>query len=230
MSHILIIEDDESIASLQKDYLEINDFDVHVEHDGQKGMNEAVNGEYDLVILDIMLPNMDGFEICKQIRLKKQIPIIIVSAKTEDIDKIRGLGLGADDYMIKPFSPNELVARVKAHLSRFSKLTKQSSSEKVLIKIDNVSIDSSARKVFINNEEVIFTTKEFSLLLFLVTHPNAVWSKEKLFEMIWEQDVFYSDVSTITVHIKRIREKLKQHGVQNFPIETIWGSGYRFNL
>ena len=230
MSHVLIIEDDESIASLQKDYLEINEFDVHVEHDGKKGLNEAINGEYDLVILDIMLPNMDGFEICKQIRLKKQIPIIIVSAKTEDIDKIRGLGLGADDYMIKPFSPNELVARVKAHLSRFTMLTNQSSTEKNVIKIDNVTIDSSARKVFINNEEVIFTTKEFSLLLFLVTHPNTVWSKEKLFELIWEQDVFYSDVSTITVHIKRIREKLKQQGVQNFPIETVWGSGYRFNL
>ncbi|MGX6970118.1 response regulator transcription factor [Vagococcus bubulae] len=229
MSHVLIIEDDESIASLQKDYLEINEFDVHVEHDGKKGLDEAINGEYDLVILDIMLPNMDGFEICKQIRLKKQIPIIMVSAKTEDIDKIRGLGLGADDYMIKPFSPNELVARVKAHLSRFTMLTNQSSTEKNVIKIDNVAIDSSARKVFINNEEVIFTTKEFSLLLFLVTHPNTVWSKEKLFEMIWEQDVFYSDVSTITVHIKRIREKLKQQGVQNFPIETVWGSGYRFN-
>lgn len=231
MNQILIVEDDESIANLQKDYLEINDYNVHVEHDGKKGLEEALNGDYDLVILDVMLPNMDGFEICKQIRLEKQIPIIIVSAKTEDIDKIRGLGLGADDYMIKPFSPNELVARVKAHLSRFTKLTQQQVPvEKELITIDDVRIEPSARKVYVKDVEVIFTTKEFSLLLFLVTHPNTVWSKEKLFELIWEQEVFYSDVSTVTVHIKRIREKLKQNGVTSFPIETIWGSGYRFNF
>jgi len=229
MSRVLIIEDDESIANLQKDYLEINDFDVHIEHDGKKGLEEAVNGEYDLVILDIMLPSMDGFEVCKQLRMKKQIPIIMVSAKTEDIDKIRGLGLGADDYMIKPFSPNELVARVKAHLSRFEALTQGGKSSKETLEVDRVKVDIAGRKVFVDNQEVILTTKEFSLLLFLVTHPNSVWSKEKLFEMIWEQDVLYSDVSTVTVHIKRIREKLKQAGVASFPIETIWGSGYRFN-
>jgi len=230
MSKILIIEDDESIANLQKDYLEINDFDVHIEQDGKAGYEEALNEEYDLVILDIMLPTMDGFEICKALRLKKQIPIIMVSAKTEDIDKIRGLGLGADDYMIKPFSPNELVARVKAHLSRFVSLTNSHNQQKNLLKIDDVEIDVSGHRVFVEDKEVIFTTKEFSLLLFLVTHPNRVWSKEKLFEMIWEQDVFSSDVSTVTVHIKRIREKLKQYGVDNFPLETIWGSGYRFNF
>lgn len=230
MSRVLIIEDDESIANLQKDYLEINDFDVHIEHDGKKGLEEAVNGEYDLVILDIMLPSMDGFEVCKQLRMKKQIPIIMVSAKTEDIDKIRGLGLGADDYMIKPFSPNELVARVKAHLSRFEALTQGGKSSKETLEVDRVKVDIAGRKVFVDHQEVILTTKEFSLLLFLMTHPNSVWSKEKLFEMIWEQDVLYSDVSTVTVHIKRIREKLKQAGVASFPIETIWGSGYRFNL
>ena len=230
MSRVLIIEDDESIANLQKDYLEINDFDVHIEHDGKKGLEEAVNGEYDLVILDIMLPSMDGFEVCKQLRMKKQIPIIMVSAKTEDIDKIRGLGLGADDYMIKPFSPNELVARVKAHLSRFEALTQGGKSSKETLEVDRVKVDFAGRKVFVDHQEVILTTKEFSLLLFLMTHPNSVWSKEKLFEMIWEQDVLYSDVSTVTVHIKRIREKLKQAGVASFPIETIWGSGYRFNL
>lgn len=231
MSRILIIEDDESIANLQKDYLEINEYEVHVENDGKSGLKEALEEEYDLIILDIMLPTMDGFEICKQIRLTKQIPIIIVSAKTEDIDKIRGLGLGADDYMIKPFSPNELVARVKAHLARFTMLTQHTTpSEKEVITLDEVTVDASARKVFVNETEVTFTTKEFSLLLFLVTHPNVVWSKEKLFELIWEQEVFYSDVSTVTVHIKRIREKLRQNGVAAFPIETIWGSGYRFNL
>lgn len=231
MSRILIIEDDESIANLQKDYLEINEYEVHVENDGKSGLKEALEEEYDLIILDIMLPTMDGFEICKQIRLTKQIPIIIVSAKTEDIDKIRGLGLGADDYMIKPFSPNELVARVKAHLARFTMLTQRTTpSEKEVITLDEVTVDASARKVFVNETEVTFTTKEFSLLLFLVTHPNVVWSKEKLFELIWEQEVFYSDVSTVTVHIKRIREKLRQNGVVAFPIETIWGSGYRFNL
>lgn len=230
MSRVLIIEDDESIANLQKDYLEINDFDVHIEHDGKKGLEEAVNGEYDLVILDIMLPSMDGFEVCKQLRMKKQIPIIMVSAKTEDIDKIRGLGLGADDYMIKPFSPNELVARVKAHLSRFEALTQGGKSSKETLEVDRVKVDIAGRKVFVDHQEVILTTKEFSLLLFLMTHPNSVWSKEKLFEMIWEQDVLYSDVSTVTVHIKRIREKLKQAGVASLPIETIWGSGYRFNI
>lgn len=224
---ILIIEDDPSIANLQKDYLEINQMTAIIEHDGQKGLVTALEQEFDLIILDIMLPNMDGFEICKQIRQHKQTPIMIVSAKKEDIDKIRGLGLGADDYMIKPFSPSELVARVQAHIKRYQLLTDNQHDE--WIKADNLMIDKAAHKVFVFDQEVSLTSKEFSLLLFLAEHPNRVWPKEQLFEQVWGMDSLETEVSTVVVHIKRIREKLKEKQLSVSPIETLWGSGYRFN-
>lgn len=225
---ILIIEDDPSIAELQKDYLEINNMDVTIECDGKIGLKIALEHDFDLIILDIMLPSMNGFEICKAIREEKQTPLIIVSAKTEDIDKIRGLGLGADDYIIKPFSPNELVARVKAHMNRYQLLSGNNDQPK-MIKLANISINIDAHKVYVLEEEIIFTNKEFQLLLFLMEHPNRVWSKEELFERIWDFDVLDTEVATVTVHIKRIREKLRKTKLTELPIETLWGSGYRFN-
>ncbi|MGY3767152.1 response regulator transcription factor [Vagococcus vulneris] len=226
--NILIIEDDPSIANLQRDYLEINDFTVTIKHDGKEGLEQALINDFSLIIIDIMLPTTDGFTICKEIRKAKKTPIMIVSAKKEDIDKIRGFGLGADDYMIKPFSPGELVARVKAHIARYESLVDKPIDNKK-IETSGLTIDRLAHRASVNQQEVIFTAKEFSLLLFLVTHPNRVWHKEELFESVWGQDVFDTEVSTVVVHIKRIREKLKKAGLSDFPIETIWGSGYRFN-
>ncbi|MGG5333434.1 DNA-binding response regulator [Enterococcus sp. AZ163] len=188
MPHILIIEDDPDIAELQKDYLEINNMNVSIEHDGKMGLQLSLEKNFDLIILDIMLPSMNGFEICKAIREKKQTPLIIVSAKTEDIDKIRGLGLGADDYIIKPFSPNELVARVKAHMNRYQLLSGNTYQPKTIERAD-ISINIDAHKVYVLEEEIIFTNKEFQLLLFLMEHPNRVWNKEELFERIWDFDV-----------------------------------------
>lgn len=226
---ILIIEDDPSIANLQKDYLEINQMEALIENDGRKGLEIALEQHFDLIIIDIMLPTLDGFQICKAIRKEKQTPIIIVSAKKEDIDKIRGLGLGADDYMIKPFSPSELVARVKAHIKRHHLLTADQHTNDQLITVDHLVIDKLAHKVSILGQEVTLTSKEFRLLLFLVEHPNRVWSKEQLFEQVWGMDILETELSTVVVHIKRIREKLKVNELTTLPIETLWGSGYRFN-
>lgn len=228
MKHnILIIEDDPSIAALQQDYLEINDMDSTISNDGQSGLELALEHDYDLIIVDIMLPKKDGFEVCKAIRVHKRTPIIIVSAKKEDIDKVRGLGLGADDYMVKPFSPTELVARVKAHIKRYEQLS--NNSQKILT-ISDLIIDLNSHKVSINAQEIIFTNMEFQLLSFLAQHSNRVWSKDTLFEKVWGMGVIDTDVNTVVVHIKRIREKLKINGLSFDPIETLWGSGYRFNI
>ncbi|MGG3798788.1 response regulator transcription factor [Metabacillus fastidiosus] len=228
MKKILLIEDEISIAELQKDYLEINDFDVHMEHKGDTGLERAIQENYDLIILDIMLPGMSGFEICKQIRAVKDIPILLVSAKKEDIDKIRGLGLGADDYITKPFSPSELVARVKAHLARYDRLSGNNIKTNTLF-IHGISVDKSSRKVNINGKETPFTTKEFDLLVFLMMHPNQVLSKEQLFERIWGLDSA-ADVSTVTVHIRKLREKMERDPAEPKILETVWGAGYRFNV
>ena len=210
MSKILIIEDEESIAELERDYLEISSYEVTICNDGEKGLKEALDNEYDLYILDLMLPGVDGFEICKAIRNKKNTPIIMVSAKKDDIDKIRGLGLGADDYMTKPFSPSELVARVKAHLARYERL-----------------VGSAMPENDVNGEEKTFTTKEFDLLTFLAQNPNHVYSKEELFNKIWDMESI-GDIATVTVHIKKIREKIEFDTSNPQYIETIWGVGYRF--
>ena len=224
---ILIIEDEESIAELERDYLEISSYDVTICNDGEKGLKEALDNEYDLYILDLMLPGVDGFEICKAIRNKKNTPIIMVSAKKDDIDKIRGLGLGADDYMTKPFSPSELVARVKAHLARYERLVGSAMPENDVIEIRGLKIDKTARRVFVNGEEKTFTTKEFDLLTFLAQNPNHVYSKEELFNKIWDMESI-GDIATVTVHIKKIREKIEFDTSNPQYIETIWGVGYRF--
>lgn len=229
MSKVLIVEDEEAIADIEKDYLELSGFTVTTCKDGTSGLAEALDGDYDIYILDVMLPGIDGFEICKKIREVKNTPIIMVSAKKEDIDKIRGLGVGADDYMTKPFSPSELVARVKAHLSRYERLVNSSQPENDVIEIRGIKIDKTARRVFVDGEERIFTTKEFDLLTFLAEHPNHVYTKEELFKEIWDMDSI-GDIATVTVHIKKIREKIEIDTSKPQYIETIWGVGYRFKL
>jgi DNA-binding response OmpR family regulator len=229
MNRLLIIEDEVAIAELEKDYLELSGFEVVVETTGDIGVKRALSEEFNLVILDLMLPNMDGFEICKRIREEKNIPIIMVSAKKDDIDKIRGLGLGADDYMTKPFSPSELVARVKAHLARYDRLIGTGIRENDMIEIRGLKIDKTARRVFLNGEERIFTTKEFDLLTFLAENPNHVYTKEELFREIWDMESV-GDIATVTVHIKKIREKVEFNTSKPQYIETIWGVGYRFKV
>ena len=205
MSKVLIIEDEEAIADLEKDYLELSGFTVEVENEGTAGLMRALTEDFDMFILDLMLPGIDGFEICKKIREEKNTPILMVSAKKDDIDKIRGLGLGADDYITKPFSPSELVARVKAHLARYERLIGSSESKNDVIEIRGIRIDKTARRVWVNEEEKQFTTKEFDLLTFLAENPNHVFTKEELFREIWDMESV-GDIATVTVHIKKIRE------------------------
>lgn len=229
MSRILIIEDEESIANLEKDYLELSGFEVEIENQGDVGLKRAVSEDFDLFILDLMLPEMDGFEICKEIRNHKNTPILMVSAKKDDIDKIRGLGLGADDYMTKPFSPSEMVARVKAHMARYDRLVSSNMPQNDIIEIRGLKIDKTARRVWINAEEKTFTTKEFDLLTFLAENPNHVFTKEELFSEIWDMESI-GDIATVTVHIKKIREKIEFNTAKPQYIETIWGVGYRFKM
>ena len=226
---VLIVEDEESIAELEKDYLELSGFEVTVAKDGESGLNLALSQNFNMIILDLMLPGVDGFEICRQVREQKNTPIIIVSARKEDIDKIRGLGLGADDYVTKPFSPSELVARVKAHLARYERLIGSNTPENDIVEIRGIKIDKTARRVWINGEEKQFTTKEFDLLTFLAENPNHVFTKEELFKEIWNMDSI-GDIATVTVHIKKIREKIEMNTAKPQYIETIWGVGYRFKL
>jgi DNA-binding response OmpR family regulator len=220
MSRILIIEDEETIADLEKDYLELSDFEVKIEHTGDAGLKTALEEDFDLVILDLMLPGMDGFEVCKKIREVKDLPILMVSAKKDDIDKIRGLGLGADDYMTKPFSPSELVARVKAHMARYERLVGSLQKTNDMVEIRGIKIDKTARRVWINGEEKTFTTKEFDLLTFLAENPNHVFTKEELFREIWDMESI-GDIATVTVHIKKIREKVEVDTSKPQYIETI---------
>ena len=229
MSRILIIEDEEAIADLEKDYLELSDFEVEIEHTGDEGLQKALKEDFDLIILDLMLPGMDGFEVCKKIREEKNIPILMVSAKKDDIDKIRGLGLGADDYMTKPFSPSELVARVKAHMARYDRLVGSTQKTNDIVEIRGIRIDKTARRVYVEGEEKTFTTKEFDLLTFLAENPNHVFTKEELFREIWDMDSI-GDIATVTVHIKKIREKIEFDTAKPQYIETIWGVGYRFKV
>ena len=229
MSRILIVEDEETIADLERDYLELSGFEVEVANDGETGLEKALTDQFDLVILDLMLPGVDGFEICREVRQKKNTPIIMVSAKKDDIDKIRGLGLGAEDYMTKPFSPSELVARVKAHLARYERLIGSNVQTNDIIEIRGLKIDTTARRVWVNGEEKAFTTKEFDLLTFLAGHPNHVYTKDELFSEIWDMESI-GDIATVTVHIKKIREKIEYDTSKPQYIETIWGVGYRFKV
>lgn len=227
MARILIIEDETAIAELERDYLELSGYEVTIAEDGVKGKQAALEEDYNLVVLDLMLPGSDGFEICKAIREAKDIPILMVSAKKDEVDKIRGLGLGADDYMTKPFSPSELVARVKAHLQRYERLVGSGIRENKVVETRGLRIDKTARRVFVNGEEKSFTTKEFDLLTYLAENPNRVFTKDELFREIWDMDSV-GDIATVTVHIKKVREKIETDTANPQYIETIWGVGYRF--
>jgi DNA-binding response OmpR family regulator len=232
MRKILIIEDDKLIAELERDYLEINGFETEIAMNGDKGIELALDKEFDLILLDLMLPSKDGFQICREIRNSKEIPILMVTAKKESIDKIRGLGLGADDYIVKPFDPSELVARVNAHLSRYDRLTtveKKEGAELGVITFGRLKILTKAWRVYVDDNEVKLANKEFELLLFLATNPNIVFSKETLLDRIWGFDSF-ADVATVTVHINRIREKIEEDSSNPKFIETVWGAGYRFKI
>ncbi|MBS4913842.1 MAG: response regulator transcription factor [Veillonella sp.] len=231
MKRILIIEDDQAIGEIERDYLELNQFEVELIADGQKGMDRALSGDFDLILLDVMLPSVDGFTICKTLRETLNIPILMVTAKQEDIDKIRGLGLGADDYIEKPFSPSILVARVKAHLAQYDRLTKvqgQAPQEKE-ITIGNLRIQTGSHRVFVKDEEVHLKNKEYELLLFLIRNAELVFDKETLYERIWGLDAI-GDVATVAVHINRLREKIEENPSDPKHIETVWGVGYRFKI
>lgn len=229
MKKILIIEDDLNIQGIEKDYLEANAFTVSTAANGESGLNAALNEDFDLILLDIMLPKLDGLEICRRIRAKKDIPILLVSAKKEDLDKIKGLGFGADDYIVKPFSPSELVARVIAHISRYQRLTskeeKQGSGKDIII--DKLKLEKNSRRAFIEDKEISLTNKEFDLIYFLAQSPDTVYSKEELFNEIWNYDSI-GETSTITVHVNRIRDKIKEINPELDYIHTVWGRGYRF--
>lgn len=227
MKNILIIEDDINIAELERDYLKLNGYKADVVHDGAQGLQKAVSGAYDVIIVDLMLPNKNGYEIIKEVRKKLEIPVIVVSAKSEDIDKIRGLDYGADDYLTKPFSPAELVARIKSHIKRYERLKGNNASVEVIVH-RGMEINTAAHKVFVNGKEVQMTTKEYELLFFLASNPNIVFSKEQLFDAIWG-DEYYGDTATVPVHIQKIRKKTEKDPANPEFIETLWGTGYRFN-
>lgn len=227
MKRVLIIEDDQEIAELERDYLEANGFTATLCGNGLEGEKLALAETVDIIVLDIMLPGEDGFQVCRNIRQQKNIPIILVSARQEDIDKIRGLGLGADDYIVKPFSPNELVARVKAHLTRYEQLTAKVGTTQVL-RFGTLAIDEAAHRVFVHEKEVLLPNKEFELLLFLAKNPGIVFSKDTLFDRVWGADAL-GETATVAVHVNRIREKIEDDTSRPHYIETVWGAGYRFH-
>jgi len=226
MKRILIIEDNIEIAELERDFLEASAIESVIETDGTKGLERALQEDFDLILLDIMLPGIDGFHICRRIREEKEVPILMVSAKREDMDKIRGLGLGADDYIVKPFSPNVLVARVKGHLTRYEQLTSRETHRDVL-RYGDLEIDESGHRVFVKGKEVALPNKEFELLLFFAKNPDIVFSKETLFDRVWGSEAL-GETATVSVHVNRIREKIEEDTANPRYIETVWGAGYRF--
>lgn len=226
MKKVLIIEDDKSIAEIEKDYLEMSGFETIAVEDGTEGLELAEKEKIDLVVLDLMLPGTDGIEILRRIGEKKSFPILVLSAKTDETDKIRALNLGADDYMTKPFSMGEFVARVKGHIKIYEKLSGNGKKTNV-INIHNLTIDKDDRRVFVNGKELGFTQREYELLLFMAENPNRVFSKDMLFEKIWGFDAL-SDTTTVTVHVSKIRDKIEADPAKPQFIETVWGVGYRF--
>lgn len=225
---ILIVEDDLNILRLETDYLEANDYTVTAVTDGAEGLKLALSDNFNLIILDIMLAHIDGLEICKRVREISNVPILLVSAKKDEMDKIKGLGIGADDYIVKPFSPSELVARVTAHINRYERLTNTQDKSCNIIEIDSLKMDKESRRVYVNGNEITFTNKEFDLLAYLAESPDKVFSKEELFRIIWGYDSM-GETSTVTVHVNRIRDKLFSQDKDFEYVNTVWGKGYRFN-
>lgn len=228
MTRLLIAEDDPEIAMLERDYLEMEGYEVTVVDNGQQAVTQALNGDYSLLLLDLMLPGCSGYDVCRLIRDRIDVPILMVTARTESVDKIRGLGLGADDYIAKPFDPAELVARVKAHLNRYARLTGGGQGEPEVLDLGRVQILPRSWRVLKDGQEVKMPNREFALLKFLAEHPNTVFSKEKLFETIWGYE-YVGDSATVTVHIGRIRDKVEDDPAHPSLIETVWGAGYRLN-
>ena len=230
MEKVLIIEDDELIAELERDYLEAGGFQVEIALDGTTGLQKAQTEEYGTVVLDVMLPGKNGFEICRELRRNQDLPIIMVTARREDVDKIRGLGLGADDYMVKPFSPAELVARVRSHIMIHQCLLERKEGRKpTQLLMGNLKILPEERRVFLGEEEIALANKEFELLLLMAQNPNIAFSKETLFNRIWGMDSVGA-TDTVTVHINRLRQKLERNSASPRMIETVWGVGYRFKI
>ncbi|EMS71700.1 response regulator transcription factor [Ruminiclostridium cellobioparum] len=226
MKQILIIEDDINIAEMERDYLQLNGYKCEIAHDGIHGLKSALQGIYDVVIVDLMLPGKDGYEIIRELRKKFEIPILVVSARTEDIDKIRGLDFGADDYLTKPFSPAELAARVKSHINRYERLKGNNASSEIIAH-GGLEINTASHRVFVNGKEIQLTSKEYATLVFLATNPNIVFTKEHIFERVWGDDI-YGDTATVPVHIQKIRKKIEKDPANPEFIETLWGTGYRF--
>ena len=230
MGRILIIEDESSIAELQRDYLEMSGFEVEMEGNGEKGLRRALAEDFDLLLVDVMLPGMDGFQICRRVRAQKETPLLMVSARGGEIDKIRALGLGADDYIVKPFSPGELVARVKAHIERCRRLRSSGETKSVSnMRIGRVSIQPAARKVFVAGQEVALTNKEYDLLLYMAEHLDTVLSKDELLRQVWGVDALI-ETATVAVHVNRLREKIERDPSNPGLIQTVWGIGYRFGV
>lgn len=227
MNRVLIIEDDHNIVQLERDYLEAAGFKTEYALDGKTGVDRAVNEKFDLILLDIMLPELDGFQVCSKIRSVTDIPIILVSAKKEELDKINGLGFGADDYIVKPFSPSELVARVKAHISRYIRLTRPAERNTQTLQIGDLQLYKESGDVKLKGREITLTKKEFDVLYLMASQPDTVFSKNELFDRVWGYDSL-GDTSTLTVHINRLRDKFKEIDPENDYIKTIWGRGYRF--
>ena len=227
MQKILIIEDDRDIATIERDYLELNDYQVEIAADGLAGLERGLHGDFDLILLDLMLPGLDGFSVCRRLREETDIPILMVTARREDIDKIRGLGLGADDYIEKPFSPSVLVARVRAHLARYQRLTGGQQRAKPELHVGGVCLNTETRRVFVDGREVELKNREYELLCFLMLHLDMVFSREELYERIWGLEAM-GDNATVAVHINRIREKIEPDPSRPRYIQTVWGAGYRF--
>ncbi|UZQ50130.1 response regulator transcription factor [Clostridium kluyveri] len=228
MKKILIIEDDINIAEMERDYLELNGYSVEIVQDGNKGIDMIMGEMYDVIIVDLMLPGKNGFEIIKEVRKKFEIPVIVVSARNEDIDKIRGLNFGADDYMTKPFSPAELAARIKSHISRYERLKGNNFSSEIIV-VKGLEINRASHRVTVNGKEVKLTSKEYEILVFLASNPNIVFTKGNIFDSIWGSE-FIGDLATVAVHIQKIRKKIEKDPQNPEFIETLWGTGYRFKL
>ncbi|HEX2926108.1 MAG TPA: response regulator transcription factor [Ruminiclostridium sp.] len=226
MKQILIIEDDINIAEMERDYLQLNGYKSEIAQDGLQGLKMAMQGVYDLIIVDLMLPGRDGYDIIKEIRKKFEIPVIVVSARSEDIDKIRGLDFGADDYLTKPFSPAELAARVKSHINRYERLKGNTVSTEIINR-RGLEINTASHRVSVNGKEIQLTTKEYSILVFLALNPNIVFTKEQIFDRVWGDEI-YCDTATVPVHIQKIRKKIEKDPSNPEFIETLWGTGYRF--
>jgi DNA-binding response OmpR family regulator len=224
---VLLIEDDPAIAEVERDFLELDGFEVVHETEGRKGMEKALSGGIDIILLDVMLPGINGYEICREIREKTDIPILMVSARIDDMDKVRGLGLGADDYIAKPFSPTELAARVKAHINRYKRLKAPTAPAQGEIDLGRLRIVPATRRVYVENREISLANKEYELLVFFVSNPEIVLSKERLYDKVWGEDT-YGDLNTVTVHINRLREKIENDPSKPRHIQTLWGAGYRF--